>query len=78
MTVNTPEFDEQLEGHSAVVLEGICHAVVSSYEGDGSGDKITECGESDFEPIETNARKNLTKRSDEICPDCWPEHIWSS
>lgn len=82
MTINPPDFDPDLTGHSAVVLERevnpVCHALVSAYP-DGEHEQQTECG------IEVPSQIKLTDKAAlrqefiddncEMCSDCWPESV---
>jgi hypothetical protein len=42
MTVDAPEFDETLDGHTAVAIRSACHAVVSAADGSGGMVLVTE------------------------------------
>jgi len=44
MTVNAPDFDPTLNGHAAVEIENVIHAVVSKYDEQGHKGQFTECG----------------------------------
>lgn len=83
MTINAPDFDPDLTGHSAVVLEREdnteCHALVPAYP-DGEHEQQTECG------IEVPSRIKLTDKAaprqefidgdSEMCTDCWPSLVF--
>ncbi|WP_226010511.1 hypothetical protein [Halomicrobium salinisoli] len=77
MTVSAPDFDPELSGHSAIEVEGICHAVVSEYPADGDPQKVTECGDHVVnDPFEKDAREAFIGEA-EMCSDCWPESVFS-
>lgn len=77
MTVDAPEFDEDLTYHAAVVLGGgddsMCHAVVSGYDEGGSHDE-TECGVRVQDSDDLATRESFEKDC-QMCPDCWPESV---
>jgi len=74
MTVNAPDFDPTLNGHAAVEIENVLHAVVSKYDEQGHKGQFTECGTrlEDFPDGETirGDRKEM-----EHCNDCWPKLV---
>lgn len=43
MTVNAPDFDPTLNGHAAVEIENVVHAVVSKSRGKRIGKAATAC-----------------------------------
>ena len=77
MTIDPPEWDPDLSGHSSVNLdteeESICHAIVSDYNDEEQYFR-TECGR----PIE-GGKQAPRSRFDEaaygMCLICWPESI---
>jgi hypothetical protein len=46
MTVTPPDFDPEMTGHSAVLLDGTIHALVSKYDEDGHYDATEWAAES--------------------------------
>lgn len=79
--MEAPDFDPELAGHTAVVLEDgddeSCHAVVSEYP-DGERVRITECGlEIDRKPWKLDERGSYVDGEAHMCPECWPEEILS-
>ena len=77
MTVSIPEFDEQLHGHSAVQLDGVCHAIVSDYDGEFRED-ATECGlnlSTHRSRLDTGTRKDFVDEGSRMCRECWPSDI---
>jgi len=74
VTINSPDFDPELEGYTAIVQDGVCHAVVSDPH--GNGDVLTsECGDiEDMDMTETEPRKDY-RGEVEMCPDCWPSNL---
>lgn len=81
MTVEVPDFDPELTGHSAVVIsqEGssVCHALVSRYP-QGELEQQTECGikvpqKSRLDTDDIAPRKKFTGEDGPMmCLDCWP------
>lgn len=72
MTVTAPEFDPDLEGHTAIELDGVGHAAVTFPD---IGD-ATECGI----PLDRGDVQDVELREDldedlEWCGDCWPESV---
>lgn len=83
MTIEPPDFDSDLSGHSAVVLDGedspVCHALVSAYP-DGELEQQTECGNSvpsrlEFETDRIGPRQEFIDSNAEMCPTCWPASV---
>lgn len=78
MTVDVPDFDPELNGHAAVVVDGpngeVCHAVVSHYEESAHGFK-TECGVEVEDSQEQPPRSTIAERGVRMCPECWPESV---
>jgi len=80
MTIEAPDFDPDLSGHSAVVLDGedgpVCHALVSAYP-DGEPEQQTECGIGVPSRIKLDTdraapRQEFTDDDADMCPACWP------
>jgi len=75
MTVDAPEFDETLDGHTAVAIRGACHAVVSAADGSGGMVSVTECGYAPVEDDEIRSRGELQEEDVPMCVECWPEAV---
>lgn len=77
MTTKIPDWDSDLSGHSAVVLDQedkpICHAAISAYDDNGQFYR-TECGKP-IQGEEQRPRESFTSPRYEMCLDCWPESI---
>jgi len=75
MTVDVPDFDEDLSGYSAIEIEEdgttVCHATITDYV-DGEEIQTTECRAARIEIIDTMPRK---KSDAKMCEDCWPESV---
>jgi hypothetical protein len=74
VTIEIPEFDPNLTGHSAVLFEDergeVCHAVETEYTGEGSR-QVTVCGiEIDDEVVEP--RQIFREAGVRMCGECWP------
>jgi len=74
MTVDTPAFDENLDGHAAVEIKSVCHAVTSGVDEKGQCD-ATECGFAPIDSLEIRPRKEFADVNIPMCLSCWPEHI---
>jgi len=78
MTVNAPDFDPNLSGHSAVNLKQkdseVCHAVVTKYTSDGEPIQQTECGQTLSEATPA-PREEFDSSEYEICSKCWPKSV---
>lgn len=76
MTVDVPDFDEELTGMAAVIFEEDdderCHAVVSEYDEEGQYNE-TECGTRVPESDDVKPRQSFEDA--DMCPECWPESI---
>jgi hypothetical protein len=87
MTVEVPDFDPELTGHSAVVIsqEGnsVCHALVSKYP-QGEYEQQTECGiknpeKSKLDTDEVAPReKFIYQDGPKMCLNCWPSSVIDS
>ncbi|AGB16645.1 hypothetical protein Halru_2051 [Halovivax ruber XH-70] len=77
--IAAPECDPDLHGHSAIVRESLCHAVVSDLHDVEYRSDLTECGMvlGRGAAQETDLRKSIAERGVEMCPDCWPAHVVS-
>ena len=79
MTVDAPDWDSKLMGHSAVVLDSedapVCHAVITAYP---NGEPIdeTEC-EKSLNRETTKPREEFDGSEYEMCTRCWPPSIAS-
>jgi hypothetical protein len=78
MTVEAPEFDPELLGHSAIVLmrDGtpVCHAVVGTFRSDGTPTNATECGLSLHGKF-PSAREDVQTPETALCHECWPSEV---
>lgn len=78
MTLEAPEFDPDLSGHSAIVLmrDGtpVCHAVVGTFRNDGTPTQATECGLPLYGK-EPEARKWAQTPETVPCAECWPPAV---
>lgn len=77
MTVEAWDFDPDLSGHAAVILdwdgERVCHAVIPILHPDGNAERKTECGR-EVDVIQ----QDVLPREDfdgPLCGECWPESI---
>ncbi len=77
--IEPPDFDPDLLGHSAIVREEICHAVVSDVVDGEYRSDVTECGIVlvHGSMLESETRKSVVERGINMCPDCWPAHVVS-
>ena len=83
MVDKIPEWDDELGGHAAVVLNrtnrAVCHAVKTQDMPTDESLNETTCGRS----LSREDTKNLHPRKtlegnheyDELCQECWPEEI---
>jgi hypothetical protein len=79
-TVDAPEFDDTLDGHAAVAIRSVCHAVVSASDGSGGVVSVTECGYAPGEDDEIRSRgelqeEELQEEDVAMCVKCWPEAV---
>lgn len=83
MTIEEPDFDPELTGHSAVVLSqessSVCHALISEYP-QGEYERQTECGielpdEGELGTDRIGPREEFIDTTSEMCPDCWPSSV---
>ncbi len=77
MTVTPPDFDKQLKNHTAIAIDGVCHAITSGLDEHTPGKMIdkTECG---ITPVDALAMKTRIDFADDgvpMCRQCWPDHI---
>lgn len=72
MTVDAPDFDPELEGHAAIEIGELVHAVVTAY-GEGGEQQVTDCGRAIRNEIDIQPRSEWD--GDEMCPKCWPAPI---
>jgi hypothetical protein len=76
MTVETFEFDPELTGHGAVLIDGVAHATRTRYSTD-SGDPYSsiECEvvEVDVPFDKMGCRGEMLDRN--MCPECWPNSV---
>ncbi|WP_157969620.1 hypothetical protein [Haloplanus rubicundus] len=83
MTVDPPEFDPELDGHTSAVIGNVCHAIISEYDESGHSYSATECGVRLEDSLFSNDRvqksgpkHDFTDDADiEMCDDCWPEDV---
>jgi len=79
MTVEPPEFDSNLSGHSAVLVDGLCHAVVSGITDAGNPSDFTECGFEIRDNWRWSREKEFGPRAEfshrRMCNECWPEIV---
>jgi len=76
VTINTNDYDPDLTGHASVVIDGVCHAVISEYNADATDRDFTECGLK----IPQNKLLDIQPRKDffdcaKMCLKCWPESV---
>jgi hypothetical protein len=78
MTVESPEWDSNLSGHSAIELTErqieICHAVIGSFENDGTPTSVTECG-LDVQEKDILPREEFVESNSIMCRECWPDEV---
>lgn len=77
MTVIPPDFDKEMHGHSAVKIEGACHAMVSDYS-TGEQRDATECGillSSHQSNLDLGSRIDFQEENVPMCSDCWPAEV---
>lgn len=81
MTIDIPDFDEKLQSCGSILLNGVCHAMVTTYDDDGQH-QATECGVR--LPPHPFLRPNVVMgpRGDftadeavDMCPECWPPDV---
>lgn len=87
MTIEAPDFDPELTGYSAVVLNRedgpICHALVSRYP-QGEPEQQTECGikvpqKSRLDTDNIAPRKEFAEEGGpRMCLNCWPSSVTDS
>jgi hypothetical protein len=87
MTIEAPDFDPELTGYSAVVINRedgpICHALVSRYP-QGEPEQQTECGikvpqKSRLDTDNIAPRKEFIEEGEpRMCLDCWPSSVIDS
>ena len=74
MTIDIPEFDPGLSGHTAVVLEDdseeLCYATVTEHMEDGRR-FLTEYGRQ-IHSRETELREVFSDAGVRMCGECWP------
>ncbi len=80
MTVDAPEFDENLDDHAAVEIKSVCHAITSKPVSDVNvgytlKDDVTECGITPGKSVDIKPRKEFVADNIPMCLTCWPEHI---
>jgi len=76
MTVDAPEFDENLNGHAAVEIKSVCHAVTSGVDEIRQRQyDATACGIGPIDSLEIRPRKEFADENIPMCLTCWPEHI---
>jgi|APHM01.1.fsa_nt_gi hypothetical protein len=73
--VNSPEFDETLDGHSAVARSESIHAVVSVHNDDGSSDSVVLCSGESINWREEQPRIQFEDEDADMCDECWPETV---
>lgn len=74
MTVDAPEFDENLDGAAAIAINGICHAVVSAPDGREMHNK-TECDYAAVDPRDVRSRAEFEDDGAPMCLKCWPADV---
>jgi hypothetical protein len=83
VTVDPPEFDPELDGYTSAVIEDVCHAIISEYDGSENSYSATECGLrledslfSNDRVQQSGSRHDFTGDANiEMCDDCWPDDI---
>ncbi len=78
MTVTPAEVDPEMHGHTAVNLDGTCHAKVSDYS-DGERSDATECGirlSENLTRYDIGAREQFAEDGIQMCRECWPSSIY--
>lgn len=77
MTVDPPDYDPELKGHTAVAIEGECHATTADFV-DGEPKDVTECGlvvDEHLDDFDVTTRGRLVEEGAEMCRECWPEEV---
>jgi len=76
MTVDAPEFDENLDDHAAVKIKSVCHAVTSGVDEIRQRQyDATACGIGPIDSLKIRPRKEFADENIPMCLTCWPEHI---